>query len=124
MELSDERVIVNTSKLKFVVWNDFDRVKKGDTYVVVCRHCRKRHSGSSTNRTSHLRNHLIRCRRRSNHDIVQLLSTKGKKKEATLAIANFSFDQEQRKGEMLNLVHTRYEQEQTNDGTINVGHFF
>lgn len=122
MEISDETVIVNTSRLKSVVWNDFDRVKKGDTYVAVCRHCKKRLSGSSTSGTSHLRNHLIRCRRRSSHDIVQLLSTKGKKKEATLAIANFSFDQEQRKGEMLNLVHNRYEQEQTNDGTINVGH--
>ena len=107
MEISDEGVIVNSSRLKSVVWNDFDRVKKGDTYVAVCRHCKKKLSGSSTSGTSHLRNHLIRCRRRTNHDIAQLLSTKGNKKESTLAILSFNFDQEQRKGEMLNLLHTR-----------------
>ncbi|PSS17646.1 Zinc finger BED domain-containing protein [Actinidia chinensis var. chinensis] len=121
MEISDEGVIVNSSRLKSVVWNDFDRVKKGDTYVAVCRHCKKKLSGSSTSGTSHLRNHLIRCRRRTNHDIAQLLSTKGKKKEATLAIPSFNFDQEQRKGEMFNLVHARYEQ-QINDGTVSVVH--
>ncbi|KAH7861409.1 hypothetical protein Vadar_025779 [Vaccinium darrowii] len=31
MEISEEPVIVNSSRLKSVVWNDFDRVKKGET---------------------------------------------------------------------------------------------
>uniref|UniRef100_A0A5B7C1G3 Putative zinc finger BED domain-containing protein RICESLEEPER 1-like isoform X2 n=1 Tax=Davidia involucrata TaxID=16924 RepID=A0A5B7C1G3_DAVIN len=121
MEISDEAVVVNSSRLKSVVWNDFDRIKKGDTCVAICRHCKKKLSGSSTSGTSHLRNHLIRCRRRSNHDIAQLLAARGKKKEGTLALANFSFDQEQRKSEMLNPVNTTYEQEQTKDVTINIG---
>ncbi|XP_052178603.1 zinc finger BED domain-containing protein RICESLEEPER 1-like [Diospyros lotus] len=121
MEVSDE-VIVNSSRLKSEVWNDFDRVKKGETYVAICRHCKKKLSGSSTSGTSHLRNHLIRCRRRSNHDISQLLSAKGKKKEETLALANVNFDQEQRKSEKLNFVRTRYELEQIPDGAINMGH--
>lgn len=120
MEISEEPVIVNSSRLKSVVWNDFDRVKKGETYTAVCRHCKKKLSGSSTTGTSHLRNHLIRCRRRSNHDVAQLLSVKGKKKEVTVAFTNYNFDQEQRKVEKHSLVHTRYEREQTNDGAITI----
>ena len=70
MDMSDA-VIVNSSRLKSVVWNDFDRVKKGDICVVVCRHCKKELNGSSTSRTSHMRNHLVRCQRRSNHGMPQ-----------------------------------------------------
>lgn len=120
MEISEEAVIVNSSRLKSVVWNDFDRVKKGETYTAVCRHCKKKLSGSSTSGTSHLRNHLIRCRRRSNHDVAQLLSVKGKKKEVTVAFTNYNFDQEQGKVEKHSLVHTKYEREQTNDGAITI----
>ncbi|KAM7279701.1 hypothetical protein ACFE04_006835 [Oxalis oulophora] len=69
MDMSDA-VIVKSSRLKSVVWNDFDRLKKGEICVAVCRHCKKKLSGSSTSGTSHLRNHLIRCQRRSNHGLV------------------------------------------------------
>lgn len=120
MEIAEEAVIVNSSRLKSVVWNDFDRVKKGDTFVAICRHCKRKLSGSSTSGTSHLRNHLIRCRRRSNHDISQLL-TRGKKKEGTLAISNFSFDQEQRKAEAVSIVRTKFEQGHPRDGLLNNG---
>ncbi|KAK9288930.1 hypothetical protein L1049_017401 [Liquidambar formosana] len=122
MDLSDA-VIVKSSRLKSVVWNDFDRVKKGDTCVAVCRHCKKKLSGSSTSGTSHLRNHLIRCRRRSNHDVAQLIATREKKKEGTLALANLSFDQEQKHDEALNLVNNKYEQGQARDGIVNVGNY-
>ncbi|XAR48364.1 hypothetical protein NMG60_11031174 [Bertholletia excelsa] len=121
MEISDEAVIVKSSRLKSVVWNDFDRVKNGDSYVAVCRHCKKKLCGSSTSGTSHLRNHLIRCRRRSNHDITQLISAKGKKKEGSLALANFTFDQEHKRSKLVNIAH-RYEQGQTKDSSVNVGH--
>lgn len=121
MEISDEAVLVDCSRLKSVVWKDFDRVRKGDTCVAVCKHCKKKLSGSSTSGTSHLRNHLIRCRRRSNHDIAHLLVSKGKKKVGNLAHANFSFDQEQRKGDIPNLVMNKYEPVPLNDGNISVG---
>lgn len=111
-------MVVKSSRLKSIVWNDFDRVRKDDTYVAICRHCKKRLSGSSTSGTSHLRNHLIRCRRRSNHDISQLLSTKRKKKDGAIAVANYGFDNEQRKGEML--VYPRYEH--VSDGTVSVSY--
>ncbi|CAG7904232.1 unnamed protein product [Brassica rapa] len=64
MDLSDA-VIVKSSKLKSAVWNDFDKVRKGEIHVAICRHCKKRLSGSSASGTSHLRNHLIRCKRRA-----------------------------------------------------------
>ncbi|CAN4087306.1 unnamed protein product [Withania somnifera] len=120
MEIEEEAVIVNSSRLKSVVWNDFDRVKKGDTFVAICRHCQRKLSGSSTSGTSHLRNHLIRCRRRSNHDISQLL-TQGKKKEGTLAVSNYSFDQEQRNGEAVSIVRNKFAQEHTRGGFFNNG---
>ncbi|GAA0153948.1 hypothetical protein LIER_12064 [Lithospermum erythrorhizon] len=63
MEASDEVVVLNSSRLKSVVWNDFVRVKKGDSCLAICRHCDRKLSGSSSSGTSHLRNHLIRCRR-------------------------------------------------------------
>lgn len=121
MEMSDGAVLVDCSRLKSVVWKDFDRIKKGDTCVAVCKHCKKKLSGSSTSGTSHLRNHLIRCRRRSNHDIAHLLVTKGKKKVGKVVHANFILDQEQRKGEIPNLTKTKYEPSQLNDGAISVG---
>ncbi|CAN7129929.1 unnamed protein product [Brassica rapa subsp. narinosa] len=64
MDLSDA-VTVKSSKLKSAVWNDFDKVRKGEIHVAICRHCKKRLSGSSASGTSHLRNHLIRCKRRA-----------------------------------------------------------
>ncbi|VFQ84136.1 unnamed protein product [Cuscuta campestris] len=91
MEIAADSVIVNSSRLKSVVWNDFDRVRKGDTFIAICRHCNRKLSGSSTSGTSHLRNHLIRCRRGSNQDISQYI-TRGKRKETTLTIADFTFD--------------------------------
>lgn len=109
MEISEEAVVVNSSRLKSVVWNDFDRVKKGETFAAICRHCKRILSGSSTSGTSHLRNHLIRCRRRSNHDIAQLL-TRGKRKQSTLAITNFSYNQAPMKNEMVTVASTKLEE--------------
>lgn len=118
MDMSDA-VIVKSTRLKSVVWNDFDRIKKGDTCVAVCRHCKKKLSGSSTSGTSHLRNHLIRCQRRSTHGITQLYTAREKKKEGTLALTNFNLDQEQKKDEVLNLVNIRFEQDQMKEENIN-----
>lgn len=115
MDLSDA-VIVKSGRLKSVVWNDFDRVRKGDTYVAICRHCKKRLSGSSASGTSHLRNHLIRCRRRaSSNGVVAQYIVRGKKKEERLEVANID-DDEERKDEMLSVVNVRYEHEHIGEG--------
>jgi hypothetical protein len=120
MDMSDA-VIVKSSRLKSVVWNDFDRIKKGDTCVAVCRHCKKKLSGSSTSGTSHLRNHLIRCQRRSNHGLAQYITAREKRKEGTLAIANFSLDQDTNKDDTLSLVNIKFEQAQLKDESVNTG---
>ncbi|KAE8725406.1 hypothetical protein F3Y22_tig00008843pilonHSYRG00029 [Hibiscus syriacus] len=118
MDMSDA-VIVNSSRLKSIVWNDFDRVKKGDTFVAICRHCKKKLSGSSTSGTSHLRNHLIRCQRRSNHGVDQYFSAKEKKREGSLALV--TIDQEEKKDEVLSIVNLRYEQEQIKNEHVGIG---
>ncbi|XP_010415663.1 PREDICTED: zinc finger BED domain-containing protein RICESLEEPER 2-like isoform X1 [Camelina sativa] len=105
MDLSDA-VIVKSGRLKSVVWNDFDRVKKGETYVAICRHCKKRLSGSSASGTSHLRNHLIRCKRRINGNGVAQYFVKGKKKEGrAVEISN----ERKKDEEQLSVVNVRYE---------------
>ncbi|XP_065851899.1 zinc finger BED domain-containing protein RICESLEEPER 1-like [Euphorbia lathyris] len=119
MDVSDA-VIVKSSRLKSVVWNDFDRVKKGDNFVAICRHCKKKLSGSSTSGTSHLRNHLIRCQRRSNHGISQFLTAREKKKENPLALANVNIDQEQRRDEPLIVVNYKFEPGQVRDDGVTV----
>ncbi|CAN0913920.1 Zinc finger BED domain-containing protein RICESLEEPER 1 [Linum grandiflorum] len=116
MELSDA-VVVKSSRLKSVVWNDFDRVKKGDTFVAICRHCKKKLSGSSTSGTSHLRNHLIRCQRRINHGISQYMTPKEKK---THALANVGMDQDQKMVEPVNIVNYRFDQGQMKDELVTV----
>ncbi|KAK4275533.1 hypothetical protein QN277_018598 [Acacia crassicarpa] len=120
MDMSDG-VIVKSSRLKSVVWNDFDRIKKGDTYHAICRHCKKKLSGSSTSGTSHLRNHLIRCQRRASHGMAQYITTREKRKEGALAVANFSLDQDQKKDDALNLVNIKYEHEQLKDDSVAAG---
>ncbi|CAA7031868.1 unnamed protein product [Microthlaspi erraticum] len=108
MDLSDE-VIVKSGKLKSAVWNDFDRVRKGETHIAICRHCKKRLSGSSSSGTSHLRNHLIRCRRR-NGGVLAHCSVRGKKKEER-------FDEQRKNEEALSVVNVRYE----HDVVVNAG---
>ncbi|KDP42662.1 hypothetical protein JCGZ_00166 [Jatropha curcas] len=125
MDVSDA-VIVKSSRLKSLVWNDFDRVKKGDTFVAVCRHCKKKLSGSSTSGTSHLRNHLIRCQRRTNHGITQYtnhgvgqyFTPREKKKEGALALANTDIDQEQRRDEPLIVVNYKFDQGLVKDEAV------
>lgn len=110
MEISEETVPIDCSRLKSAVWKDFDRVKRGDACVAVCKHCKKKLSGSSTSGTSHLRNHLIRCRRRTNHDVSQMLATKGKKKEGSITPVTFTYDHDQTKPDISNLITAKYEQ--------------
>uniref|UniRef100_A0A1J3K3K6 Zinc finger BED domain-containing protein RICESLEEPER 1 n=1 Tax=Noccaea caerulescens TaxID=107243 RepID=A0A1J3K3K6_NOCCA len=115
MDLSDA-VVVKSGKLKSAVWNDFDRVRKGETYIAICRHCKKRLSGSSTSGTSHLRNHLIRCRRRSSSNGVLAHSlVRGKKNEERIEVHDDD-DDEQRKDEVLSIVNVRYEHDVVNAG--------
>ncbi|KAI4319717.1 hypothetical protein MLD38_033286 [Melastoma candidum] len=55
---------------------EFDKVKKGDVRVAICRHCKKKLNGSSTGGTSHLRNRLIRCQRQSGRDVSRCVQTR------------------------------------------------
>lgn len=118
MDMSDA-VIVNSSRLKSVVWNDFDRVKKGETFLAICRHCKKKLSGSSKSGTSHLRNHLKRCQRRSNHGISTYLAPREKKKGRSLALV--TVNHEQKKDDGYNVVNLRNEQEKIKTEIVNGG---
>lgn len=53
MEISDEAVLVDCSRLKSAVWKDFDVLKRGDVCIDVCKYCKKKLSGSRTRNWFH-----------------------------------------------------------------------
>ncbi|XWS10177.1 hypothetical protein CRYUN_Cryun39dG0053200 [Craigia yunnanensis] len=121
MEVASESAIKKPKRLTSVVWNHFERVKKADICYAVCVHCNQKLSGSSNSGTTHLRNHLMRCLKRSNYDVSQLVAAKRRKKETTLTIANISYDEGQRKEDYIKPTIVKYEQDQRKDEVFNVG---
>ncbi|XP_039037037.1 zinc finger BED domain-containing protein RICESLEEPER 1-like [Hibiscus syriacus] len=120
MELANETVIKKPKRLTSVVWNHFERVRKADICYALCVHCNKKLSGSSNSGTTHLRNHLMRCLKRFNYDVSQLLSAKKKKKDSTLANANTSYDEEQRKEDFIKPTIVKYEPDQRKEEAFNL----
>ncbi|KAM7503882.1 hypothetical protein LguiB_002786 [Lonicera macranthoides] len=123
MEVSTETPVKKTKRLTSVVWNHFERVRKADICYAVCLHCKKKLSGSSNSGTTHLRNHLIRCLKRSNFDVSQILTAKRKRKDTTVTLANVNYDEgqiAQIKEETIVPVTYKFEHEQKNE-MINLG---
>jgi hypothetical protein len=134
MEVSNETPVKKTKRLTSVVWNHFERVRKAEICYAVCLHCKKKLSGSSNSGTTHLRNHLIRCLKRSNFDVSQILSAKRKRKDTTVTLAttvgyeenqissikeenilpvSFKYDNETPKNEIVNLGSMKFDQERS-----------
>lgn len=122
MELSNDLAVKKPKRLTSVVWNHFERVRKADICYAVCIHCNKRLSGSSNSGTTHLRNHLMRCLKRSSTiDVSQLLAAKRRKKDTTVSLANISFDEGQRKDDYIKPTILKFDQEQKKDEIFNLG---
>lgn len=121
MEVQNETPSKKPKRLTSVVWNHFERVRKADACYAVCVHCQKKLSGSSNSGTTHLRNHLMRCLKRSNFDVSQILAAKRKRKEEPVSIANVSYDEVQRKEETIIPIAYKFDQESKIDETINLG---
>ncbi|KAK2408571.1 zinc finger BED domain-containing protein RICESLEEPER [Trifolium repens] len=119
MEISNDSGTKKPKRLTSVVWNHFERIRKADICYAVCVHCNKRLSGSSNSGTTHLRNHLMRCLKRSNFDVSQLLTVKRRKKDNSVSLANISFDEGQRKEEYIKPTLVKFEQEHKKDEIIN-----
>ncbi|KAI4323070.1 hypothetical protein L6164_022706 [Bauhinia variegata] len=120
MEISNDSGIKKPKRLTSVVWEHFERVRKADTCYAVCRHCGKKLSGSSNSGTTHLRNHLMRCLKRTNHDVSQLLAAKRRKKDNNVNLGNITFDG-QRKEEYMKPAIIKFEPEHKRDEIINYG---
>ncbi|XP_071725945.1 zinc finger BED domain-containing protein RICESLEEPER 1-like [Rutidosis leptorrhynchoides] len=122
MEIQNEAPVKKPKRLTSVVWNHFERVRKADACYAVCVHCQKKLSGSSNSGTTHLRNHLMRCLKRSNFDVSQILAAKRKRKEEPLTIANVSYDDVQRKEEnIIPIAAYKFDQESKIEETVNLG---
>lgn len=111
MEIPVETPAKKTKRLTSVVWNHFERVRKGEICYAVCVHCKKKLSGSSNSGTTHLRNHLLRCLKRSNYDVSQILAAKRKRKDTAVSLANFTYDEVQRKDEIITPIAYRIDPE-------------
>lgn len=119
MEITSETVIKKPKRLTSVVWNHFERVKKADICYAVCVHCNKRLSGSSNSGTTHLRNHLMRCLKRSNYDVSQLLA-KRRKKDNTVTLTSYNFDDGQPKDEHIPVATIKFEPEPKREEAITI----
>ncbi|CAA7024962.1 unnamed protein product [Microthlaspi erraticum] len=115
MDESNEIILQKSKRLTSVVWNYFERVRKADVCYAVCIQCNKKLSGSSNSGTTHLRNHLMRCLKRTNHDMSQLLTPKRRKKENPVTVATINFDEGQAKEEYL---RPKFDQEQRRDEAV------
>lgn len=121
MEISNDSAIKKPKRLTSVVWNHFERVRKADICYAICIHCNKRLSGSSNSGTTHLRNHLMRCLKRSNYDVSQLLAAKRRKQEGALSLTAINYDEGQRKEDNIKPTNLKFDQEQKKDEPINLG---
>lgn len=123
MEVAIETPVKKPKRLTSAVWNHFERVRKADICYAVCIHCKNKLSGSSNSGTTHLRNHLIRCLKRSNFDVSQILAAKRKRKDNnSLDLPNVSYDEVKRKAEAIIPIPTyRYDNEQKKDEAVNLG---
>lgn len=121
MEISNDMASKKPKRLTSVVWNHFERVRKADICYAVCVHCNKRLSGSSNSGTTHLRNHLMRCLKRSNFDVSQLLAAKRRKKDSTISLTNISYDEAQRKDDYIKPALIKFDQDQKKDEIFNLG---
>lgn len=121
MEISNDSPAKKPKRLTSIVWNHFERVKNVDVCYAVCVHCKKKLSGSSNSGTTHLRNHLIRCLKRSNYDVSQILAAKRKRKESALAVSNVEYEEGQRKEEIITPISMKFEPEQKRDESMNLG---
>lgn len=63
----------------------------------------------------------MRCLKRSNYDVSQLLSAKRRKKESTLALAGISYDEGQRKEDFAKPLALKYDHEVKRDEIISLG---
>lgn len=109
MDESNEIILQKSKRLTSVVWNYFERVRKADVCYAVCIQCNKKLSGSSNSGTTHLRNHLMRCLKRTNHDMSQLLTPKRRKKENPVTVATIGFDESEPKD---GYIRPKFDQEQ------------
>ncbi|KAL4555180.1 hypothetical protein LXL04_037791 [Taraxacum kok-saghyz] len=125
MEIQTEAPAKKPKRLTSVVWNHFERVRKADACYAVCVHCQKKLSGSSNSGTTHLRNHLMRCLKRSNFDVSQILAAKRKRKDDTITVANYD-EALQRKEEINNNnialpISYKFDQESKIEDPVNLG---
>ncbi|XP_040987032.1 zinc finger BED domain-containing protein RICESLEEPER 1-like isoform X2 [Juglans microcarpa x Juglans regia] len=121
MEISNDLAGKKPKRLTSVVWNHFEKVGKAESCYAICIHCNKKLSGSSNSGTTHLRNHLMRCLKRSSTiDVSQLLAAK-RKKDTTISTANVSFDEGQIKDDNIKPRILKFDQDQKKDEIINLG---
>ncbi|CAL5393814.1 unnamed protein product [Camellia sinensis] len=121
MEIANDVPVKKPKRLTSIVWNHFERVKKADACYAVCLHCKKKLSGSSNSGTTHLRNHLIRCLKRSNYDVSQILAAKRRKKDSTLGVTSVDYEAVERNDGIITPLNIKFEQEPKKDETINLG---
>jgi BED zinc finger len=89
--------IVDTSKLKSVVWQHMQKIKVGTNYKAVCNYCKVQLSANVASGTRHLTTHIENCVRKRQRVLpkaFQMMLGPKKNSDGKTTVGNFTFDQE------------------------------
>ncbi|XP_010256082.1 PREDICTED: zinc finger BED domain-containing protein RICESLEEPER 2-like isoform X2 [Nelumbo nucifera] len=85
--------IIHKRKRTSKVWEDFDLITKpSGVQEAICKHCRHAFVGGSASGTTHLKNHLPRCKSRRFKDPLQQLLAVTKTASEKCVLEPFKFD--------------------------------
>ncbi|XP_059663425.1 zinc finger BED domain-containing protein RICESLEEPER 3-like [Cornus florida] len=94
-------------KLTSKVWKDFENVildgPNGGSFAI-CHHCKKKLVAEPSSGTSHLKQHLKRCVKRTNTDIRQKMIARPPNVDGSMQFGNFTFTQEVSRNELANAI--------------------
>ncbi|XP_059635725.1 zinc finger BED domain-containing protein RICESLEEPER 2-like [Cornus florida] len=94
-------------KLTSKVWKDFENVildgPNGGSFAI-CHHCKKKLVAEPSSGTSHLKQHLKRCVKRTNTDKRQKMIARSPNVDGSMQFGNFTFTQEVSRNELANAI--------------------
>ena len=93
-------------KLRSAVWDELERVKRGNDWFAICRRCNKQLSACTKNGTKHLHRHIQTCRSRQATKVPNQSSSKllQNPQESNISLKKYVFTQEVATKELASMI--------------------
>ena len=93
-------------KLRSAVWDELERVKRGNDWFAICRRCNKQLSACTKNGTKHLHRHIQACRSRQATKVPNQSSSKllQNPQESNITLKKYVFNQEVATKELASMI--------------------